>query len=725
MSSFRLGSLVSRSSVRGLFTSYRRIPRRFHSSCLQHRDTNESRTALGAVKFNFRRENSIKNYTTSSQTEESAAPEDNDDPIVKNSEEKVVGTLEKHEFQAQTAELLDIVAKSLYSENEIFIRELVSNSSDALEKLRHRQLTGAGNDVIDDGALEINIFCDKHNNTITIQDSGIGMSEEELLANLGTIARSGSKEFLKALTDNGQESGSIIGQFGVGFYSTFMVGSKVTVYSKSHEPGSTGYMWCSEGGVTYEVAEADDVAPGTKVIVSLKPDCRKFAVEEMVSDIIKKYSNFVSFPIKLNGKQINTVQPLWTLEPSQVDDDKHLQFYRYLSGSESDHFLYKLFYKTDAPLNIRSIFYVSETRQSLMDMSKEVASGVSLYSRRVLIQNKTEHLIPKWLRFVRGVVDSEDIPLNLSRELLQNSSLISKIRETLTNRLIRFFVDQSKKDAVKYMQFHTNYKMFITEGVLSEDTQDKKEEVAQLLRYETSNLPEGEMTSFDDYIKRMPEDQRNIYYLCVPTRQLAETSPYLEAMKNKNYEVVFCYDPYDEITMLQLRNYSQKQLFSVENEITANMFKEESEKKEEGTPVDGTSTLSPSQASGLVDWAKKTLDFKVSDVKTTTKLDKHPAMVTVWEMGSVRHYLRSQYLTNPKGLSETERSALFKPILQLNANHPVVTKLEILRQTDEELGKLILDQLYDNAMVSAGLIDDARPMVNRLNELLTRVLEKN
>lgn len=620
--------------------------------------------------------------------------------------------------------MLDIVAKSLYSENEIFIRELISNSSDALEKHRHELLTQRGGEV--DDRMEIDIFVDKYDNTITIQDSGVGMTEEDLISNLGMIARSGSKAFLEKLKNKGQESNSIIGQFGVGFYSAFMVGSKIVVYSKSHDPDAKGYMWTSEGGVSYEIAEAEDVSPGTKIVITLKSECRKFATEDVVKEIVQKYSNFVGFPIRLNGKQLNTVQPLWMQEPSQIDEDQHLQFFRYLAKSDSDHYMYKLAYKTDAPLNIRSIFYVSENKPSIMDLAKDPTSGVSLYSRRVLIQDRTEHLLPKWLRFVRGVVDSEDIPLNLSRELLQNSSLIAKIRQTLTNRIIKFFLDQSKKDAAKYTEFHKGYKMFITEGVLSEDMQEKREEVAQLLRYESSTMAEGEMTSFSDYISRMGDEQRNIYYLCVPSRQLAETSPYLEAVRSKNLEVLFCYDPYDEITMLQLKNYHGKQLFSVENEIVADMFKTEKDTEKSGEPDgDAKMSISPSQADKLTDWAKSVLDQKVSDVKTTSKLDKHPAMVTVWEMGSVRHFLRSQYLTDPKGLSEAERSALFKPMLQLNANHPVVMKLDKIRETDEDLGKLVLQQLYDSAMVSAGLMEDARPMVNRLNDLLTKVLDKH
>ncbi|XP_002123045.2 heat shock protein 75 kDa, mitochondrial-like [Ciona intestinalis] len=673
------------------------------------------RTHLNKLPASTWRFLSTQPEATSEETEEDLHN------IIKD-EEKVVGEANEHEFQAETAELLDIVAKSLYSENEVFIREIISNASDALEKLRYNRLTidGEGGEA---PQMEIHIRTDKYENTFTIQDTGIGMTREELSSNLGTIARSGSKAFLKQVADKGDAGSSIIGQFGVGFYSTFMVGSKVTVYTKSHEPDSKGYSWTSEGGVSYKITEAESVMPGTKIVVTLKPDCRKFAEEETVKSIIKKHSAFVGFPVRLNGKLLNAVKPLWTLDPKDIDEDQHLNFFRHLTNNQSDHYLYKLFYKTDAPLNIRSIFYVSEQQPTMLEMARDASgmSGVSLYSRKVLVQHKTTNLLPKWLRFLTGVVDSEDIPLNLSRELLQNSALISKLRETLTSRLIRFFLDQSRRDPEKYLKFHAGYKLFITEGVLSEDMQEKREEVAQLLRYESSTLPEGEVTSFKDYITRMGEE-RNILYLCAPSRSLAESSPYFESLKNSGREVLFCYDPYDEVTLLQLKTYSGKQLFSLENEVVANSYQNE---KDTTPKADGELTMSDSQSKELTDWAKASLDLKVTDVKVTDKLDKHPAMVTVWEMGSVRHFLKSQYLTDPKGLSESERTALFKPTLQLNAVHPIVMKLTSLKNEDEELAKALLEQLYDNAMVSAGLFEDARPMVNRLNDLLTKVLQKH
>lgn len=390
--------------------------------------------------------------------------------IISNTE-AVQGSVSKHEFQAETKKLLDIVARSLYSEKEVFIRELISNASDALEKLRHKLVCEG--QVLPE--MEIHLQTDAEKGTITIQDTGIGMTQEELVSNLGTIARSGSKAFLEALQNQAESSSKIIGQFGVGFYSAFMVADKVEVYSRSAAPESPGYQWLSDGSGVFEIAEASGVRPGTKIIIHLKSDCKDFASESRVQDVVTKYSNFVSFPLYLNGKRINTLQAIWMMDPKDISEFQHEEFYRYIAQAY-DKPRFTLHYKTDAPLNIRSIFYVPEMKPSMFDVSREQASSVALYSRKVLIQTKATDILPKWLRFVRGVIDSEDIPLNLSRELLQESALIRKLRDVLQQRLIKFFIDQSKKDAEKYAKFFEDYGLFMREGIVTTAEQDIKEE---------------------------------------------------------------------------------------------------------------------------------------------------------------------------------------------------------------------------------------------------------
>uniref|UniRef100_A0A803Y0G8 TNF receptor associated protein 1 n=1 Tax=Meleagris gallopavo TaxID=9103 RepID=A0A803Y0G8_MELGA len=586
--------------------------------------------------------------------------------IISNTE-NVKGAASKHEFQAETKKLLDIVARSLYSEKEVFIRELISNGSDALEKLRHR-LMAEGKALPE---MEIHLQTDSGKGTITIQDTGIGMTQEELVSNLGTIARSGSKAFLDALQSQAEASSKIIGQFGVGFYSAFMVADKVEVFSQSAEPGSLGYHWSSDGSGMFEIAEASGVRTGTKIIIHLKEDCKEFANEDRVKEILTL--NFISFPLYLNGRRINTLQALWMLDPKDIGEWQHEEFYRFIAQAY-DKPRYILHYKTDAPLNIRSIFYVPEQKPSMFDISRELGSSVALYSRKILIQTKAADILPKWLRFLRGVVDSEDIPLNLSRELLQESALIRKLRDVLQKRLIKFFVDQSKKDPEKYAKFFEDYGVFMREGIVTIAEQDVKEDIAKLLRYESSALPAGQLTSLTEYASRMKAGSRNIYYLCAPNRHLAEHSPYFEAMKKKDMEVLFCYEQFDELTLLHLREFDKKKLISVETDIVVDHYKEE--KFEENRPA--AERLTDVEAEDLMAWMRNALGTRVTGVKVTTRLDTHPAMITVLEMGAARHFLRMQQLA----------------------------------KTQEERC-----DIPQHSFTS--------PMVSRLNELLTKILEKN
>uniref|UniRef100_A0A7N6F8W5 Heat shock protein 75 kDa, mitochondrial n=1 Tax=Anabas testudineus TaxID=64144 RepID=A0A7N6F8W5_ANATE len=623
--------------------------------------------------------------------------------------ESVQGNLSKHEFQAETKKLLDIVARSLYSEKEVFIRELISNGSDALEKLRHKLITAGG----ETAPMEIHLQTDAAKGTFTIQDTGVGMNQEELVANLGTIARSGSKAFLDALQNQAEASSTIIGQFGVGFYSAFMVSDCVDVYSRSAEPGAPGYKWSSDGSGVFEIAEASGVQQGTKIVLHLKNECKEFSSEDRVKEVITKYSNFVSFPIFLNGRRLNTLQALWMMDPKEISDWQHEEFYRYVAQAY-DKPRYTLHYRADAPVNIRSIFYVPDAKPSMFDVSREMGSSVALYSRKVLIQTKATDILPKWLRFLRGVVDSEDIPLNLSRELLQESALIRKLRDVLQQRVIRFLLDQSKKEPEKYNKFFEDYDVkvtiFFSQNVITED-------IAKLLRYESSALPAGQQTNLIEYASRMKAGTRNIYYLCAPNRHLAEHSPYYEAMKQKDMEVLFCYEQFDELTLLHLREFDKKKLISVETDIVVDHYKEE--KFEDTKPA--SERLTQEQADDLMAWMRNALGPRVTNIKLTPRLDTHPAMITVLEMGAARHFLRTQQLAR----TAEERAQILQPTLEINAGHDLIKKLHALKDTNSELAGLLLEQIYDNAMITAGLNDDPRPMVSRLNDLLSKALEKH
>ncbi|KAG7267963.1 hypothetical protein CRUP_011925 [Coryphaenoides rupestris] len=495
-------------------------------------------------------------------TQEAEKAPDEEEPLhtIIDDTENVQGSASKHEFQAETKKLLDIVARSLYSEKEVvFIRELISNCSDALEKLRHKLITGGG----DTAAMEIHLQTDSAKGTFTIQDTGVGMNQEELVANLGTIARSGSKA---------EASSSIIGQFGVGFYSAFMVADGVDVYSQTAEPGAPGYKWSSDGG--------------TKIVLHLKDDCKEFSTEDRVKEVVTKYSNFVSFPIFLNGRRLNTLQ-----------------------------------------------------KPSMFDVSREMGSSVALYSRKVLIQTKATEILPKWLRFLRGVVDSEDIPLNLSRELLQESALIRKLRDVLQQRVIRFLLDQSRKEPEKYAKFFEDYGLFMREGIVTTQEQDVREDIAKLLRFESSALPAGQQTNLMEYSTRMAAGTRNIYYMLGV--------------------VLFCYEQFDELTMLHLREFDKKKLISVETDIVVDHYKEE--KYQDSKPA--SERLSEEQAEDLMAWMRNCLSTRVTNIKVTPRLDTHPAMITVLEMGAARHFLRTQQMAR----STEERAQILQPTLEINA----------------------------------------------------------
>eukprot|EP00117_Sycon_ciliatum_P043465 scpid37409/ scgid31464/ Heat shock protein 75 kDa, mitochondrial; TNFR-associated protein 1; Tumor necrosis factor type 1 receptor-associated protein len=639
--------------------------------------------------------------------------------------ESDAASVERMQFQAETRQLLDIVAKSLYSDKEVFIREVISNASDALEKLRHNRLT----DTVSSSSTEvasadqgeelcIRLTVDEANNTFTIQDNGIGMLRHELIDNLGTIARSGSQAFLKDLKEKGETSAnaaqSIIGQFGVGFYSTFMVGDLVTVYTRSYKPGSPGYKWISDGSGSFEVSPDESAAVGSKIIVSLKSDETKFSAESSVKDIVTKYSNFISFPIYVNDKQINTVQPLWMTEGKKITEEEHKEFYQFIA-QRSDTPRYSLHFSADAPIMVRSLLYVPDGVNAMFGVQHE---GLALYNRRVLIQDKARNVIPEWLRFVKGVVDCEDIPLNLSRELLQDNAIIKKVRSTLTSRIVKFLQRESKRDPDKYDQFFDQCGIFIREGIISQDPGETKDEIARLLRFESSEKAEEQTTNLDEYVERMQEGQKDIYYLCTTGRKLAESSPYYLQLRNKGYEVLFSYDQADDTILSALDNFKGKKVASAESfsDPTA-----DDKKAEDITPGSSDDLrLTKEQCEKLGAFMKATLVNKVDDVKPTGSMADFPVVVTSANISAFRSMKRN-FMANQK-FGNIPLSELLKPTLQFNPSHPVILQLNVTYQVDQTLAELALKQLFDNALISAGVHDDPRTMLPQLNDLIAQAL---
>lgn len=661
------------------------------------------------------------------------------------------------EFQAETRKILDIVTNSIYTDKEVFLRELISNASDSLEKYRYMQVN---QEVVTDATAgaestaeatsqgsEINIITDATSNTLTIIDNGIGMNKEELIANLGTIARSGSKAFVQEM--EGTESGNsskegIIGQFGVGFYSSFMVSDRVSVESisaatatgSSTDSGNPWHRWESDGTGQFTISSQNDsttqssevLSRGSKITMHLKDECKEFSNPERIKEVIKKYSSFVSFPIKVNGEAVNTVSAIWMEEKASVDTKQYNDFYRFISGAFDDP-KYTVHFRTDAPIDLKCLFFIPSFHSEKFGGGR-TEPGVNLYSRKVLIENKPKDLLPDWLRFVKGVVDSEDLPLSLSREKPQDSRLLARIRDVLTRKLVRYLEEQKKKEPEKFKEFYIEYNFFLKEGVCH----DFKfmDQISKLLLFESSARDAGDLISFDDYLSRCNPEQKNVYYLVAPSREAALSSPYYETFKKHGTEVLFLYSTIDDFVMGNVKTFGGRPLVSAETS-TVDLSKEQpAAPKKEGekeTSADSkkdeetaAATLSEEEVAQLSDWLKKTLGDRVREVRTTDRLSDSPACVTDHESGALRRMMKMVDQSSSGGGQQ-----LPPQVLEINPSHPIIRSLSAAAQQEGDaslVAMMVAEQVYDNSLIAAGIIDDARTMLPRLNQILAQSLHK-
>ena len=607
---------------------------------------------------------------------------------------------EQHSFQAEIQQLLSIVIHSLYTDREVFVRELVSNAADACEKLRFLQASGQSS--TGDSGPSIAITANEAESTLTIADTGIGMNRDELVQNLGTIAHSGTKAFLKALAEQQKPDTRLIGQFGVGFYSAFMVAKQVTVVTRSQVPGSEGWKWTSEGGNGYTLESAPDAAPGTQITLSLKDEAKEFAQAGNLERIVKRYSNFVAFPLELDGKRVNTVQAIWARSKNEVKEEEYKEFYEYLAH-DNEAPKYRLHFTADAPIAIQALLFVPSRSLEMPGMVRQ-ESEVHLYCRKVLIESKPKGLLPEWLRFVRGVVDSEDLPLNVSRERMQDSDLMRKLSKALTNRFLKHLAEEADKDAAAYDGFYSEYHRFIKEGVLSD--WENQAALAKLIRYESSATEAGKKTSLAEYVKRMPEGQKDIYYLLAKDRAAAEASPYFEVFRARKFEVLFVDDPIDEFVMDRLREFDSKSITAAEK---AELDVEDASKE---------GALTDDEATSLAGWLKLTLGEAVHEVRSSKRLVDSPVVALdsdKYMTASMRRTLKSMGRDAMAG----EDAA---PDLEINPRHPVIVKLNQLRQNDAALAGLVAEQLNDQARLASGRLEDPRAMLQRMNALLSKVV---
>ncbi len=611
---------------------------------------------------------------------------------------------EKHEFQAEVKQLLDIVIHSLYTNKEIFVRELISNASDALEKQRHIRISEK--EIFDDQLeLEVNITTDDTANTITIQDFGLGMGHEELVENLGTIAHSGSKQFLQALSEGSDAKSNLIGQFGVGFYSTFMVAKEVRVYSRSWRKEEEGHVWISDGSGSYTIEPVEGQRRGTKIVLALRDDQRSFAKADTIKRIINEYSSFVQFPINVNGERVNTQEAIWLKNRTEVEDEEYNEFYKFACKAFDEPMLC-LHFNADAPLAINALLFTPSSNIEAMGFMRSECE-VGLYCKKVLIDPEPTGLFPEWLRFLKGVVDSADLPLNISRETMQDSALVRKLNTVLTGRFLRQLAEEAKKRPEKYEAFWNTFGIYLKEGVTSDYAH--RDALTKLLRFESSLTEAGKLTSLEDYLSRMQEDQKEIYYLFSDNREAIETGPYLEAFKARNLEVLFIYHPIDEFVMNHVREFDGKPLVSADQDEI---------ELESLTPQDGGEALPKEEADNLCGWLKKNLGDKVESVRTSDRLTDSPALASNADKAMTASMRRIM-----KNMNQEAPDMAAKVVLHINPRHPLIKNLSGLRHQNEELAHLVAEQVMDNTLVAAGLMEDPKPMLNRVYQILEKVSE--
>jgi len=622
---------------------------------------------------------------------------------------------ESHEFKAETRKLLDIVARSLYTDKEVFIRELISNASDALEKFRFLSSTHQIKSIVaPETELRIQVEVDEGKRTFTISDSGIGMSRSELIDNLGTIARSGSKKFLEEV---GSSDNKIIGQFGVGFYSAFVVADKVRVYSRAAdgEKDENGYVWESDGTGTFTVSKDDSVSRGTRIEIHLKEEAADFAKFELVRSAATKFSSFIDFPIKVvSGDQeadISQQEALWL--KTSASEDQHTDFFRFLTGNSYGEPKYAFFFHADAPMSIKSVFYIPEdSPEKFFSAASVPKSGVALHSRRVLVAKHADTVIPQWLYWVKGVLDCEDMPLNISRESMQDTALLKKLSNVVVKRILRFLIDESKKNSDKYNAFYKNFATFLKAGLLEDVRLHNgalhKDQLLKLLRFELVNAPDStRLVSLEEYVDLAGSEQQNILYVNASSRKVAEQSPYLDGVKGP---VLLLTDDIDDFVVNSIGAFKEKKFVSIDSG-------DETIARETESADESSTKLEDSDKEKLLELFKKSLESKkVNDVSFSSTLRSSPAIVTSQLSPHMRKMMKNIMAQTGQTPPEEDLLDAMPVKLELSESDPLIRALTNV--SDETTAQLIATQIYLNAMIAAGMVEDARSVLPSVTELL-------
>jgi molecular chaperone HtpG len=607
-------------------------------------------------------------------------------------------TAERHAFQAETKSLLRLMIHSLYSNKEIFLRELISNASDACDKLRFESISRP--DLLGDAELGITLIPDPASATLTIRDNGIGMSKEEIVEHLGTIARSGTREFMSKMTGDQAKDAQLIGQFGVGFYSAFTVADKVTVRSK-RAGADTAVEWVSDGEGEFEINACDKTERGTDVILHVREDDKEFLQASRISNIVRRYSDHIGLPIRLQNDKgeldtINQARAFWTRPKGELKDEDYQAFYKHLAHDFEDAMAWT-HHKVEGTLEYISLLYLPK-RAPFELWNREHHRGVHLYVKRVFIMDKAAELLPPYLRFVQGLVDTADLPLNVSREILQSSRTTEKIKSALVKRVLDMLDELAEKRPDDYAQFFEVFGSTLKEGIVEDPA--NRERIAKLLRMASTAQPDAQKVSLADYVKRMPEAQKAIYFLTADTLTAAKSSPHLEGFTKRGFEVLLMTDRMDEWVVQHLTEFEGKALKSVSQgaDDLEDLVETAEQVQQEAVYKD------------VLERVAKVLESRVGSVRLSKRLTESPSCLVAPDHGLSR---RLEKMLSAAG----EKLPSVKPILELNGSHPLVARMK--DANDEALFADLAELLYGQAQLAeGGQLDDPAAFVKRLNKLI-------